>query len=174
MKKVLVAYFSRAGMNYAPGGCRNLAVGHTEEAAKAIAEALGCATFKIRPLKAYPEDYRLCTETAKDELMHDARPALATKPGEIPDFDDLFLGYPIWWGEAPMAVRTFLESADLRGKTVLPFCTHEGSGIGRSADIIQKAEPSARAFAGFAEEGTRTSASLRKITDWAKKTLEAL
>ncbi|MBR0284986.1 MAG: flavodoxin, partial [Selenomonadaceae bacterium] len=93
-KKILVAYFSRAGENYNVGYIEK---GNTHIMADMIAEAVGADTFEIKTIKPYPEDYKECTEVAKQELAEDARPALARKVENWQDYDTVFLGYPIWW-----------------------------------------------------------------------------
>lgn len=132
-KKILVAYFSRAGENYNVGYIEK---GNTHIMADMIAEAVGADTFEIKTVKPYPEDYKECTEVAKQELAEDARPALAGKVENWQDYDTVFLGYPIWWSYPPMAVYTFLESYDWNGKTVIPFCTSAGDVLtGKESDL---------------------------------------
>jgi len=134
-KKILVAYFSRAGENYNVGYIEK---GNTHIMADMIAEAVGADTFEIKTVKPYPEDYKECTEAAKQELAEDARPALAGKVENWQDYDTVFLGYPIWWSYPPMAVYTFLESYDWNGKTVIPFCTSAGDVLtGKESDLPQ-------------------------------------
>ena len=134
-KKILVAYFSRAGENYNVGYIEK---GNTHIMADMIAEAVGADTFEIKTIKPYPEDYKECTEAAKQELAEDARPALAGKVENWQDYDTVFLGYPIWWSYPPMAVYTFLESYDWNGKTVIPFCTSAGDVLtGKESDLPQ-------------------------------------
>ncbi len=136
----LIAYFSRPGNNYVNGSIVNLPVGNTEVVATMIREMTGGDLFHIEPVTVYPEGYTETTEVAQQELRANARPKL-TRHQEIPDsYDLIFLGYPNWWGTMPMPVFTFLEDYDLAGKTIAPFCTHEGSGMGRSvADIKRSA-----------------------------------
>lgn len=132
-KKILVAYFSRAGENYNVGYIEK---GNTHIMADMIAEAVGADTFEIKTVKPYPEDYKECTEVAKQEFAEDARPALAGKVENWQDYDTVFLGYPIWWSYPPMAVYTFLESYDWNGKTVIPFCTSAGDVLtGKESDL---------------------------------------
>lgn len=130
-QKILVAFFSRAGENYSVG---NVKVGNTQIVAQLIADATKADTFQIRPAENYPTDYTECTEVAKEEHDTGARPAVI---GDIKaeDYDVIFLGYPNWWGDAPMAVYTFIDKHDWNGKTVIPFCTHEGSGLSNEAEI---------------------------------------
>ena len=94
--------------------------------------------FEIITIKPYPEDYYEATRVAKDELKKNARPELIQAIKNMDDYDIIYLGYPNWWGTFPMAVSTFLESYDFSGITIIPFCTHEGSGIGRSEQDIRK------------------------------------
>lgn len=125
--KKLVVFFSHAGENYNVG---NIEKGNTHIVADMIAEATGADIFEIVPEKDYPRDsYNECIEVAKQEKQAHARPAIKGDVN-VEDYDIVFLGYPNWWGEAPMCVYTFIEKHDWNGKTVLPFITHEGSGMG--------------------------------------------
>lgn len=135
-KKILIAYFSRKGKNYVGGNIVDLPIGNTEVAAKIIEKLTGGDLFMINPLKKYSPDYNTCTDEAKDELHRNERPELSSCPESLDDYGTIILGYPNWWGTMPMPVWTFLEKYDFSGKTILPVCTHEGSGMGRSeADI---------------------------------------
>ncbi len=130
--KSLVVYFSRADENYSVG---NISEGNTAILAKMIAQKTGADIFEIVPEKPYPKAYKACTEVAKDEQAKSARPSYK---GEVDTsgYDTIYIGYPIWWGDLPMVVYTFLEKHDLSGKTLVPFCTHEGSGLsGTDASI---------------------------------------
>ncbi|MDE6485838.1 MAG: flavodoxin [Duncaniella sp.] len=124
--KKLVVYFSHTGENYNVG---YITEGNTRIIADMIADAAGADRFEIVPETAYPEDYNECIDLAKRELQSDARPAVKGDIA-IEDYDVIFIGYPQWWGEPPMCVYTFIESHDWTGKTVIPFVTHEGSGMG--------------------------------------------
>ena len=88
--------------------------------------------FHIEPVIAYPKDYAETTEVAKKELGVKARPKLTGQVKDMGAYDIIFLGYPNWWGTPPMPVFTFLESYDFTGKTIIPFCTHEDSGMGHT------------------------------------------
>lgn len=133
MAKILIAYFSRKGQNYVNGKIKNLAKGHTERVAEFIQQAVGGDLFEIQTVRDYPADYTQCTEAAKEELRSKARPELKAYPDSLGGYDTGFLGYPNWWGTMPMACYTFLEKYDMSGKTILPFCTHEGSGMGAAS-----------------------------------------
>ena len=123
-KKILVAYFSRTGEEYGVGV---ITKGNTAVVADAIAEITGGDKFEIKTVKPYPHDYRETTDIAKKEQQDNARPEIVGKPANLQDYDTVFLGYPIWWSDLPMAVYTFLENNDFNGKTIIPFCTSAGS-----------------------------------------------
>ena len=137
----LVAYFSRNGENYTRNGIENLSVGNTEVVAKKIAEFIGADLFKIETVSEYPFDYYETTHVAQEELRNNSRPELKKYLTDIRNYDTIYLGYPNWWGTMPMAVFTFLESIDLAGKVIIPFCTHEGSGMGHSEEDLKKYFP---------------------------------
>ncbi len=166
--KVLVAYFSREGGNYVGGSIVNLPVGNTELAAKMAADAAGGDLFKIDPLKKYSADYRACTEEAQKELRANARPSLTVYPESIAGYETVVLGYPNWWGTMPMPVWTFLEKYDFSGKTILPFCTHEGSGMGNSESDIKKLCPGANVQRGLAIRGSSVKNAGKDIAAWLK------
>lgn len=132
--KSLVVYFSHTGENYAVG---NISEGNTAIIAKMIASTTGSDTFEIVPSKEYPKTYKECTDVAKDEQKKNARPAYK---GDVDTsaYDTIYIGYPIWWGDMPMVVYAFLEKHDLNGKTIIPFCTHEGSGVSGTDSAIKR------------------------------------
>lgn len=164
----LVVYFSRPGENWFDGTIRSLKTGNTEVLARAIAEAAGADIFRIETVKPYPEAYRACTDLAKKELAAGVRPELKSCPKELGAYDTVYVGYPVWWGTAPMAVFTFLEAFGWEGKTVRPFCTHEGSGLGRSVEDIAKACPGAKVEAGLAAVGSEAARAAAKAARWVK------
>ena len=165
-QKCLIAYFSRGGDNYVSGKIVNLPVGNTELAARMIQEMTGGDLFRIEPVEPYPEDYTEATETARKELRENARPALTGGVKDLDSYDVIFLGYPNWWGTMPMPVFSFLESHDLGGKTIAPFCTHEGSGLGRSEKDIARLCPLATLAKGLAIHGTHVTAARTEIEGW--------
>ena len=122
---ILVAYFSRADENYSVG---TIEVGNTQILAEYIVDEVGADSFHIETVTPYPADYDECCDVAKQELNDKARPEI-TSSVDMEQYDIVFLGYPIWWGDMPLAVYTFMESYDWSGKVVIPFCTHEGSGL---------------------------------------------
>lgn len=167
--RTLIAYFSRKGNNYLDSHIVDLPVGNTEAAAKMIQAQTGGDLFAIEPAKAYPADYTRCTEVAQEELDRNARPALARQQESLDDYDLIILGYPNWWGTMPMPVWSFLEAHDFTGKTILPFCTHEGSGLGQSERDIRKLCPRARVLRGLAIRGGSVGTSEKALASWLKE-----
>lgn len=124
--KKLVIYYSRVDENYEVG---TIAKGNTEIIAEMIAAKTGAKLLKVEPVKEYPKAYDECIAVAKKELAADVRPEF--KPVNInpEEYDEIYVGYPVWWGEMPMPMFTFFEKYNLKGKTIHPFVTHEGSGL---------------------------------------------
>jgi flavodoxin len=120
----------------------------------------------IESVTAYPKDYTEATEVAKNELRAKARPKLTRQAENMAVYNVIFLGYPNWWGTMPMLVFTFLESYDFSGKTIVPFCTHEGSGMGHSEKDIAKACPKATVLKGIAIHGTNASSAGSDVSYW--------
>lgn len=154
MAQILIAYYSRRGQNYVGGKIVDLALGNTEVVAQKIERLTSGDMFRIDTVKRYPVDYNECTLTAKEELKENARPGLSDKVDDMVPYDIVFLGYPNWWGTMPMAVHTFLEAYDFTGKTIIPFCTHEGSGMGHSVEDIRRLCPGAIVLDGTAIRGS--------------------
>jgi flavodoxin len=168
-KKCLIAYFSRKGQSYVSGRIVDLKVGNTEVVAKMIQKITGGVLFHIESVTAYPKDYTETTEVAKNELRAKARPKLTGQVNNMGAYDIIFLGYPIWWATMPMPVFTFLESYDFSGKIIVPFCTHEGSGLGHSEKDIVKACPKATVLEGIAVHGTSASSADLQVSSWIDK-----
>ncbi|MDL2303106.1 hypothetical protein LJC28_01795 [Dysgonomonas sp. OttesenSCG-928-D17] len=171
-KKSIVVYYSRRGMNYLNGDVVDLKVGNTEVVAGKIQTLTGSNIFRIETVKSYPVDYTETTEVAQREFNENARPELTEKIEDMEQYDVIYLGYPIWWGTYPMAVATFLDSYDFSGKTIIPFCTHEGSALGSSVQDIKKAAPTATVLEGLAIKGSNVNTSDKAIEDWINKNKE--
>jgi len=167
--KILVAYFSRAGNNYVGSSIVDLPVGNTEIVARMIAQLTGGNLFKIDPVKKYSTDYTICTEEAKKELDANARPQLAEYLDSITAYDTIILGFPNYWSTMPMPVWTFLDKYDFSGKTILPLCTHEGSGMGRSESDLKKLCPGATVLNGLAIRGSAVKTAQAEVTGWLQK-----
>ncbi len=163
----LIAYFSRTGENYVSGALKELKVGNTEVAAKFLQEITVGELFKIEPTVPYSDDYNECIEEAKDDQRRNARPEIKSYPDSIDKYDTIYLGYPNYWSTMPMHVFTFLEKFDFTGKTIKPFCTHEGSGMGRSESDIKKLCPGAKVEKGIAIHGTSVGNSKDALKKWA-------
>ena len=172
MAKVLTVYYSRKGENYFGGSIRSITKGNTERVAEFIQKAVGGDLFELETVREYAKDYRTCTEEAAAEKKSNARPALKVLPESIEEYNVVFLGYPNWWSTAPMPVFTFLDSFDFTGKTIIPFCTNEGSGMGTSERDIRKECPSADVKAGLSIRGSDAERSETKVSTWAKQSLK--
>lgn len=166
MAKTLIAYFSHTGENYFGGAIRAIEKGNTAVVAEFAQKATGGDLFEIRTVKAYPVNYKECCDVAQAEGRAGERPELAGEIPNIADYDTIILGYPCWWGTMPQAVFTFLESADFSGKRILPFCTHEGSGMGRSESDIRKLCPNARVEKGLAVNGSSCNGAESSVKKW--------
>lgn len=163
-KKTLVAFFSRTGENYAVG---HIEKGNTHIVAEMIAAETDGHLYRIEPVTPYPDDYTECTEVAKQELAAKARPAIK-RDVAVSDYDVIFIGYPNWWGDMPMPVYTFIEKHDWEGKTVIPFCTHEGSGLSSTETKLKKACRGAIVLKGLAVRG----ATAQNAREQAGKSVE--
>lgn len=167
--KVLVAFFSRADENYGVG---KITKGNTHIVAEMIAAKTGGELFHIETEVPYPAGYNDCVEVAKRELQNDERPKLKAERS-IDDFDVVFVGFPNWWGDMPMAVYTWIEKQEWAGKTVIPFCTHEGSGMGGMDEKLGDACKGASMKDGFAITGTMAQKSQgetkKKVNEWLGK-----
>lgn len=162
----LVAFYSRADENYFGGAYRYIEVGNTEKAAKMIAGLTGAKLFKIEQKVPYAKDYQTCIAQAKADKQAGARPELVSLPDSLDGYDEIYLGYPNYWGTMPMAVYTFLEAFDWAGKTIHPFCTHEGSGLSNTERDIAKAAKGANVAKGLAIHGSSVDSAEKAIEGW--------
>ena len=138
-KKIITVFFSKTGT--------------TENLARQINRYAGGDILKVNPVKPYPVSYNETTALAKKEQEQGARPQIEPLQKDLTSYDIILLGYPNWWGTIPMAYFTLLESVDLSGKIIAPFCTHEGSYMGRSEDDIKKLAPNAKVLKGYSLRG---------------------
>ena len=152
MSKILVAYFSASG--------------ETARLAKTIAEVTGGDLFEIKPKTAYTAaDLDWMDKRSRSTVeMNDAksRPAIAGEVADMAQYDTVFVGFPIWWYQAPRIIETFLESYDFSGKTVIPFATSGGSGMGKTAEILRNCCPGAEVDTGKRLSSRESAASVRK------------
>jgi flavodoxin len=153
--KVLIAYFSWSG--------------NTRTIAQEIAKTTGGDLFEIKTTSTYPTNYNTVVDQAQKEQQANIRPALTAQVNNMNNYDTVILGFPNWWGTMPMAVFTFLESYNFAGKTIIPFCTHEGSGLGRSESDIKKTCQGATIREGLAIRGGSVKTAGNNVTTWLKK-----
>ncbi len=166
----LVVYFSREGKNIiSSGDIIDLPVGNTEVVAQMVQDATGGDIFRIEALDPYPEDYRETTEVAKEQQRTNARPKLTSRVENMDVYDIMFVGYPNWWGTMPMPEFTFLEEYDLSGKTIAPFCTHEGSGLGRSVAEIRALCRQSTVLDGLAIRGSDVQRAQEQVIEWLRR-----
>jgi flavodoxin len=164
----LIAFFSRADENYFGGAYRYIKVGNTEVVANQIKELTGADSFKIEMKTPYAADYNTCIDQAKKDKNAGVRPELADELDGIDEYDTIVLMYPNYWGSCPMAVFTFLEKYDFTGKTILPLCTHEGSGMGGSERDIAKAAKGATLKKGLPINGSSAANAKLQVEKWLK------
>lgn len=172
MSKKLIAFYSRADENYVNGVIKMLDIGNTEVAAGIIKELTGADVFKIEQIQPYSKNYNECIAQAQSDQKRDARPELKAYPGSIEDYDIIYLGFPNYWSTMPMAVFTFLEHFDFSGKTIRPFCTHEGSGMGSSERDIRRLCPDAEVEKGLAIHGGSVNRSRKDIEKWTGRRID--
>ena len=166
MGKTLIAFFSRADENYFGGAMRYVKVGNTEIVCDLMKDMIDADTFKIEMKHPYSPVYMTCIEQAKKDLREKARPELVSYPDSIDGYDTVILAYPNYWGTMPMAVFTFLEKYDFTGKTILPLCTNEGSGMGSSERDIRKYAPGADVKKGLSITGSSAANSGNAVRKW--------
>jgi flavodoxin len=162
-KKALVVFFSHAGENYAVG---NIKVGNTKIVADYISELTGADQFEIVTHKYDGMAYTPLTELAQEEAHTNARPAFEGKLENLDQYDVIFIGGPIWWGTYPNVMFTFFDTYDLNGKTIYPFTTHEGSGLGHTVADIKRAYPQADVKPGFSIYGHEVRTNKAKVEKW--------
>lgn len=165
----IIVYFSRKDENYVSGTIKKLEVGNTEVAANILQKLTGADKFRMQPVQEYSKDYNECIAQAQADQRRDARPELKTYPESLDEYDTIYLGYPNYWGTMPMAVFTFLEHFDFSGKTIFPFCTHEGSGMGRSESDIRRLCPNAEVKKGLALRGGNIQSSEPEFRRWLEE-----
>lgn len=157
MKKssVLVAYFSHSG--------------NTRMIAEQIHKNAGGKMFEIVPVKSYPSDYDTVVEQAKKEFDMEFMPRLKTKVTDMNSYAMVIIGYPNWWGTVPRPVAAFLSEYDFAQKTIAPFCTHEGSGMGRSVSDIRNLCPKATILEGLAIRGGSVNHAQETVAGWLQE-----
>lgn len=148
----LVVYFSRTG--------------NTAAVAEEIREQIGADAFEIVPVEAYSDDYDAVTEAAQEEQNNNARPEIRDRIDNLDQYDTVYVGYPIWWGDMPMILYTFFDTYDLSGKTVRPFCTSGGSGLSQTVEAIRDLEPDATVTEGLHIRDAEDNQMPSEVTAW--------
>ena len=160
MAKTLIAFFSRADENYFGGAMRYVKVGNTEIVVGLMKELIEADSFKIEMKDSYSPVYMTCIDQAKKDLRAGACPELVSMPESIDEYDTIVLAYPNYWGTMPM------EAFDFTGKTILPLCTNEGSGMGSSERDIKKYAPGAELKRGLSITGSEAANSKGSVQHW--------
>ena len=151
-KKPLVVYYSESG--------------NTKKVADMIHNKVGGDIIRIEAATPYPDNYDALTRQAKKEQTQNARPAIKTKIPNIDEYDVIFLGYPNWWSSMPMPVFTFIEQNKLDGRTIAPFTTHGGGGLGHSIEDLKKECPKSKILKPLAVPGNRASGAAADVEKW--------
>lgn len=173
--KSIVVFFSHAGENYSVG---NIKEGNTKLVTDIICEKTGADRLEIVCLKNYDMAYKALCDLAKEEQQQGELPAFtlmmngkATEGAvNLDDYTTVYIGGPVWWGTYPQVMFSFFKQYNLSGKTILPFTTHEGSGLGNCVDDLKQAYPKAtfgKAFSLYGHE-VRTEAGRKKVENWIK------
>ena len=151
-KKPLIAYFSISG--------------HTKAIASDIQAYTGGELLQIEPEDQYPSEYQSLVDLAKKQQNDNARPKVKTRIENPDQYNVIFLGYPNWWSSMPMPVYTFIEDNGLNGKTIIPFCTHGGGGLGHSIQDLQKLCPNSKILKAFSISGNRANDASSAVKSW--------
>ncbi|XKH57806.1 hypothetical protein LG293_06720 [Citricoccus nitrophenolicus] len=151
--RVLVAYFSRTGENYWNGGRRELDTGNTEVLTGLISDRIDCDVYRIEAVEPYSDRYDPTVARNTTEQDDDARPAIAGALPDLSGYNTVFVGSPLWNGQPPMIMATFVEAVDLTGIPIHPFVTYAVSGLGATADFYRDLNTGADLRAGLAIRG---------------------
>lgn len=164
-KKALVVFFSHAGDNYAVG---NIKVGNTKIVADYISAFTGADQFEIKTSKYDGMAYKPLCDLAKKEQQNGELPPFEGTV-DVSKYDVIFVGGPVWWGTYPQVMFTFFKKYDLSGKTIIPFTTHEGSGLGSCVKDVKKVYPKANVQQGFSIYGHDVRTGKERVEKWLKK-----
>lgn len=163
--KILIVYFSRTGYNY-PN--QWLDTGHTARVAGFISDLTGGDKFELVPEIPYPDNYQETVEIARKELDNDTRPKFKGAVDNFKDYNIVFVGGPVWHGCMPMIIRTFYDTYDLTDKTIVPFSTHAGSGLGDCERLARSYYPEGNILSSLAVQGTNSANSKPDVEKWLK------
>lgn len=174
---VLVAYFTYGENAELPDGVDASSsasiqmwdgevTGNTGLIAHMIGEAAGAELFSIRTVEPYPPTYDATIEQGQSENTANARPELATHIENFDSYQTVFVGFPNWWYDMPMAMYSFFEEYDFAGKTIIPFCTSGGSGFSGSINTIRELEPEAEVLDGLSIGGSSAAGAQEQVEQW--------
>ena len=152
---ILVVYFSRSG--------------NTRKIANLIHQEVGGIIHEIRPEVPYPNSYNAVVDQAEKEIQAGYKPALQSTLDHIESYDTIFVGSPNWWSTIAPPVATFLSEYDLSGKTIVPFCTHGGGGLGRIGKDVAKLCPRSTVLSSFDVYESETGNAQAKVSAWLRK-----
>ena len=169
--KALVIYFSRTDENYFGGQMRYIEKGNTEIVAEFIRDLTGADLFKVERKVPYAKDYMTCIEEAKVEQRRNELPELKAYLDDISDYDVVFIGGPVYWGTLPQPMFTELNRLDFSGKIIMPFTTHEGSGLASVVSDIKRIAKGATVKSGLAIVGSNVNGSKGKVEKWIKENI---
>ena len=163
--KILIVFFSHSGENYGVG---NIKVGNTKLVAEHIQKRTGGDLFEIEAEKSYNMPYNQLVNIAKEEAEKNEKPAFKVGIKNINQYDTIFIGGPIWWGTYPQVMFTFFDKYSLNGKTIIPFVTHEGSGLANTVNDLRRIYPAAKVLDGFAIFGHEVRTNMNKVDNWVE------
>ena len=177
--KTLVVFFSRVGNSDFSGGVDAVSsaslideggefVGNAQKIAEIIAGETGGDLVEVVVKNPYPGDYNETVNQAKEEQNNDARPELVTVIDNLGEYGTVYLAFPNWWGDLPMALYTFFDEYDFSGKTIKVFATHEGSGFSGTIGTIKELEPGAEVIEGLSIRGSDVPDSEEDIAEWVQ------
>lgn len=149
---VLILYFSHSG--------------NTRQLAEQIHARVGGDMVELKTVAPYPQDYKAVVDMAQKEQQSNARPQITTEISNWNAYRTVFIGFPNWWGTMPMPFFTFLEKYTMGDRNVIPFCTHEGSRLGRSESDLRRLCPQAHLLKGFEVRGSRVSGAQKNVEAW--------
>ena len=163
MAKSIVIFFSHAGDNYSVG---NIEVGNTKIVADYISNLTGAAQFEIVTHKYDGMAYTPLINLTKQEAADGELPPYEGSAPDLSQFDTVFIGGPVWWGTYPQVMFTLFRDINLDGKTVIPFTTHEGSGLASCVGDVRAAFPKATVTGAFAIAGHEVRGGKAKVERW--------
>ena len=140
--------------------------GNTGLVASMIAETAGADLFSLHTVEQYPDTYSATVDQGQQERTDGVRPELTALPENLADYDVIFLGYPSWWSDMPMAVYSFLDAVDLSGKTIAPFVTSGGSGLAGTVGTIEELEPGSVVQSGLAIRDSDAAGAQEQVNAW--------